>query len=285
MTTATAPDFTGGDRRTAKLAARNVRMEYVRRRDNSTLIAIDDFAMEIAPGEFASIVGPSGCGKSTFLKIVGGLIAPTAGEVFLDGRQITGPATDRAIVFQDSSLFPWYTVAQNVGFGLDCQGASKKEIAARVGPLIEMVGLRGFERNYPHELSGGMQQRVNLARALAVDPQLLLMDEPFAALDAQTREVMQAELLKIWQQTNKTVLFITHQISEAVYLSDRVVVMSARPGRILADFRIDLPRPRSLDIKHSPTFTRFEQDIWHQLEGEVRREMDANRIVGGSNAG
>jgi NitT/TauT family transport system ATP-binding protein len=237
-----------------KLEAANVRMEYERRHDQKNLLAIDQVNLVIAEGEFASIVGPSGCGKSTFLKIVAGLARPTIGEVLVDGRPVTGPATDRAMVFQDSSLFPWYNVVQNVSYGLVCSGMPKKVAAVQVVPLIEMVGLHGFEHHYPHELSGGMQQRVNLARALAVDPGLLLMDEPFASLDAQTREIMQAELLKIWQQTTKTVLFITHQISEAVFLSDRVVVMSARPGRILANLPIELPRPRSLEIKRSRRF-------------------------------
>jgi NitT/TauT family transport system ATP-binding protein len=256
-----------------KLEATDVRMEYIRRRDGSALLALERFTIGVSEGEFVSIVGPSGCGKSTFLKILAGLIRPSGGEIKVDGRVITGPASDRAMVFQDSSLFPWYTVAQNVAYGLSCQGVGKKAAADQVAPLIDMVGLHGFDRHYPHELSGGMQQRVNLARALAVDPVLLLMDEPFAALDAQTREIMQAELLKIWQQTAKTVVFITHQINEAVYLSDRVVVMSARPGRMLADIPIDMPRPRSLEIKHSPAFVSYEQQIWQLLEGEVRREM------------
>jgi NitT/TauT family transport system ATP-binding protein len=256
-----------------KVCASGVQMEYVRRRDGATVLAIDDLTLEIGDGEFVSIVGPSGCGKSTFLKIVAGLLSPTDGEVLVDGRPISGPSPDRAMVFQDSSLFPWYTVVQNVAYGLDCQGVPAKEAAQRVTPLIEMVGLRGFERQYPHELSGGMQQRVNLARALAVDPGILLMDEPFASLDAQTREIMQAELLRICLPTKKTVLFITHQIGEAVYLSDRVFVMSARPGRLLADLEIDLPRPRPLDIKHSPAFVEYESAIWGMLESEVRREM------------
>jgi NitT/TauT family transport system ATP-binding protein len=262
-----------------KLEASDVRMEYVRRRDGSTLLALEDFTLAVHEGEFVSIVGPSGCGKSTFLKILAGLIAPTGGEIKVDGRIVTGPAPDRAMVFQDSSLFPWYTVGQNVAYGLSCQGVPSRAAAERVGPLIEMVGLRGFDRHYPHELSGGMQQRVNLARALAVDPVLLLMDEPFASLDAQTREIMQAELLKIWQQTGKTVVFITHQINEAVYLSDRVIVMSGRPGRMLADIVVDLPRPRLLEIKHSNAFVQYEGDIWKLLEGEVRREMAADQIV------
>jgi len=266
------------DRATPKLRATDVQMEYVRRRDRTSLVAIDAFSLDIYEGEFVSIVGPSGCGKSTFLKIVAGLVAATGGVVSVDGRLVSAPSPDRAMV-------PWYTVSQNVAYGLACQGLPRKTALERVAPLIDMVGLRGFERHYPHELSGGMQQRVNLARALAVDPGLLLMDEPFASLDAQTREIMQAELLKIWQQTTKTVLFVTHQISEAVYLSDRVVVMSARPGRMLADLPIDLPRPRSLEIKHDPGFVKYETEIWHQLESEVRREMAANQLVQGNGAG
>jgi NitT/TauT family transport system ATP-binding protein len=263
-----------------KLHATNVRMEYVRRRDGTKVLALEELSLDIGEGEFLSIVGPSGCGKSTFLKVVAGLLRPTGGTVRVDGKEVGGPSPERAMVFQDSSLFPWYTVVQNVAYGLVCGGMKKSLAAERVAPLIEMVGLRGFDRHYPHELSGGMQQRVNLARALAVDPAVLLMDEPFAALDAQTREIMQAELLKIWAQTDKTVLFITHQISEAIYLSDRVIVMSARPGRCLADLAIELPRPRSLEIKHSPEFVAYEQQVWKLLEGEVRREMATNAVVG-----
>jgi NitT/TauT family transport system ATP-binding protein len=259
---------------TPKLHAVNVSMEYLRRRDGSRLLAIDALSLDVAEGQFATIVGPSGCGKSTFLHIVGGLTRATHGEVQVDGRTVREPGRDRAMVFQDSSLFPWYTVNQNVAYGLECLGVPTKVAVERVGPLIDLVGLAGFEKNYPYELSGGMQQRVNIARALAIDPGLLLMDEPFASLDAQTREIMQAELLKIWNQTRKTVLFITHQISEAVYLSDRVLVMSARPGRILADIAIDLQRPRELAIKSDPRFVGYEGEIWRLLESEVRREMD-----------
>jgi NitT/TauT family transport system ATP-binding protein len=264
---------------TPKLHAVNVSMEYLRRRDGSRLLAIDDLSLDVAEGEFATIVGPSGCGKSTFLHIVGGLTRATRGDVQVDGKTVRQPGRDRAMVFQDSSLFPWYTVSQNVGYGLECLGVPARVAAERVAPLIEMVGLAGFEKNYPYELSGGMQQRVNIARALAIDPGLLLMDEPFASLDAQTREIMQAELLKIWNQTRKTVLFITHQISEAVYLSDRVVVMSARPGRILADIPIDLPRPRELAIKSDPRFVRYEGEIWRLLESEVRQEMATHQVT------
>ncbi|MPZ70727.1 MAG: ATP-binding cassette domain-containing protein [Actinobacteria bacterium] len=252
-------------------------MEYTRR-DRTRVLAIDRLNLETQEGEFLSVVGPSGCGKSTFLKIVAGLVQPTEGEVEVNGEVVTKPAPSRAMVFQDPSLFPWYTVTQNVAYGLACQGVSKTEASERIGPLIEMVGLRGFDNHYPYELSGGMQQRVNLARALAVNPDLLLMDEPFAALDAQTREIMQAELLTIWRQTSKTVLFITHQINEAVYLSDRVIVMSARPGKILDDIQVDLPRPRELAIKRSESFLRYEERIWRQLESEVRREMEADQL-------
>jgi NitT/TauT family transport system ATP-binding protein len=175
-------------------------------------------------------------------------------------------------------------VLRNVSYGLECQGTRAAEAQRRARPLIDLVGLSGFEHHYPYELSGGMQQRVNLARALAVDPQLLLMDEPFAALDAQTRELMQSELLGIWQQTGKTVLFVTHQIDEAIYLSDRVLVMSARPGRLLADISIDLPRPRSLEIKRTPQFLDYIDRVWRLIEGQVKRTLAAERAFSGSNA-
>ncbi|HEX5451946.1 MAG TPA: ABC transporter ATP-binding protein, partial [Candidatus Limnocylindrales bacterium] len=239
----------------------------------SPVLAIDDLSTSVGPGEFVSIVGPSGCGKSTFLNIVDGLITPTAGTIELDGIPIAAAASRRSMVFQEASLFPWFTVQRNVGYGLECAKVRRQEAEARIAPLISMVGLRGFESHYPHELSGGMQQRVNLARALAVDPEILLMDEPFASLDAQTREIMQSELLGIWEQTRKMVLFITHQIDEAVYLSDRVVVMSARPGRLIADIAVPLPRPRPLAIKRDPAFVAIVDQVWTLLEGEVRRAM------------
>jgi NitT/TauT family transport system ATP-binding protein len=264
----------------ARLQAIDVSMEYNQPRTGHRLLAIDGLSIAIEESEFVSIVGPSGCGKSTFLKVVDGLCAPTRGKVLLDGREVSKPGRDRAMVFQDASLFPWYTVLRNVAYGLECQGLGTKHACDRARPLIGLVGLEGFESHYPYELSGGMQQRVNLARALAVNPELLLMDEPLAALDAQTRELMQAELLNIWSQTQKTVLFITHQIDEAVYLSDRVLVMSARPGRILADIRIEIARPRDLAVKHSVDFLEYVDRIWKLLESQAKRTMLAEQLVG-----
>jgi NitT/TauT family transport system ATP-binding protein len=261
----------------AELEATGIQMEY-ERRDGSIVRAIDDISLAIEPGEFVSIVGPSGCGKTTFLKIVNGLLSPTRGTLNVRGRPITKSTGDRAMVFQESSLFPWYTVARNIGYGLECQKVPKAEIAKRVNPYIDLVGLTGFDKHYPYELSGGMQQRANLARALVVDPAVLLMDEPFAALDAQTREMMQAELLDIWSQTSKTVLFITHQIGEAIYLSDRVIVMSARPGRIIADIPIDIPRPRALGVKRTDAFLAYEDQVWALIESQARATMETGQL-------
>jgi NitT/TauT family transport system ATP-binding protein len=261
----------------AELEANSIQMEY-ERRDGSIVRAIEDITLGIEPGEFVSIVGPSGCGKTTFLKIVNGLLKPTGGSLMVRGRPITASTGDRAMVFQEASLFPWYSVARNIGYGLECQKVPKGEIEKRVNPFIDLVGLTGFDRHYPYELSGGMQQRANLARALVVDPAVLLMDEPFAALDAQTREMMQAELLDIWAQTSKTVLFITHQIGEAIYLSDRVIVMSARPGRVIADIKIDIPRPRALAVKRTDAFLGYEDQIWALIESQARATMQTSQL-------
>ncbi len=263
-----------------KLRAVDIHMEYEQPRTGRRLVAIDRLSLDVEEGQFVSIVGPSGCGKTTFLKIVDGLIAPTSGRLLVDEREVAGPSRDRALVFQDASLFPWYTVARNVAYGLECQGVGFKDAQPRIAPLIDLVGLNGFEGAYPYELSGGMQQRANLARALAVDPGVLLMDEPFASLDAQTREIMQAELLDIWQRTGKTVLFITHQINEAVYLSDRVIVLGARPGRLMDDVAVNLPRPRGLEVKRSPEFLALEDRIWGLIESEVKRGMANDRRIG-----
>jgi NitT/TauT family transport system ATP-binding protein len=252
-------------------------MEYFQPRTGLRMPAIESVSLTVEDGQFVSIVGPSGCGKTTFLKIVDGLIQPTRGHIRIDGRIIQKPGRERALVFQDSSLFPWFTVIRNIAYGLECQGVKASDAQNRVKPLLDMVGLTGFERHYPYELSGGMQQRANLARALAVDPEVLLMDEPFASLDAQTREIMQSELLGIWRHTRKTVLFITHQINEAVYLSDRVIVMGARPGRIIDDVRVDIPRPRELEVKRSTRFTEIEDHIWGLIVTQVKHSMATER--------
>jgi NitT/TauT family transport system ATP-binding protein len=225
----------------------------------------------VRPGEFVAIVGPSGCGKTTFLNAVDGLLPISGGSLELNGTAIGGPGPDRAMVFQQASLLPWRTVLGNVVYGLELQGRlSKRERTARAREFIKLVGLAGFEDAYPTELSGGMQQRVNLARALATDPEMLLLDEPFAALDAQTREFMQRELLRIWGETRKTALFITHDIKEAVYLADRVLVFTRRPGRVKACVEIDLARPRDLGIKREAAFLEYEDAIWRSIEEEVR---------------
>jgi NitT/TauT family transport system ATP-binding protein len=250
------------------LSAKEIRMEYRDRQTRQELVAIEEMDLDIPEGQFVTIVGPSGCGKSTFAKIVNGLLPATHGTI--EVRKAAN-GRDHAMVFQDSSLFPWYSVLSNVAYGLVCQGVSKKEAQERAMPLIRLVGLDGFEQKYPYQLSGGMQQRANLARALTVDPELLIMDEPFAALDAQTRELMQAELLRIWSTSKKTVLFITHQIDEAIFLSDRVVVMSARPGRIIADIAIDLPRPRELQVKRTPAFVDYEEQIWNLISSQLTK--------------
>jgi NitT/TauT family transport system ATP-binding protein len=255
----------------AKLRAVDVTIHYWIERSARPFLAVDRATLEISPGEFVSIVGPSGCGKTTFLNAVDGLLPITSGSLELNGQAIHRPGPDRAMVFQQPSLLPWRTVLGNVVYGLEMQGrTSKAERAERARALIHLVGLDGFEQAYPTELSGGMQQRVNLARALATDPDVLLLDEPFAALDAQTREFMQSELLRIWGDTRKTALFITHDIKEAVYLADRVMVFSKRPGRVKACVDVELPRPRELGIKREARFLEYEDAIWNHIEEEVR---------------
>jgi ABC-type nitrate/sulfonate/bicarbonate transport system ATPase subunit len=232
---------------------------------------LKDVSFTAADGEFVAIVGPSGCGKTTFLRVLDGLADADGGSIALDGRPIAGPGPDRGFVFQSDSLLPWRTVADNIGFGLELQRRDRATARRMVSDLVRLGGLEGFERYYPHQLSGGMRQRVNLARALAIDPGVLLMDEPFAALDAQTRELMQAELLRIWAEAHKTVVFITHQIDEAVYLADRVVVFSARPSVVKATITVDIPRPRPLSAKRQPAMLSRVDEIWRLIEEEVRR--------------
>jgi NitT/TauT family transport system ATP-binding protein len=255
-----------------KLEARNISMEFTRRQ--RTVEVLRDVTVQVEASHFVSIVGASGCGKTILLRIVDGLITPTAGDIMLDGRLVVGPGRDRAFVFQQDALFPWRTVMDNVIFGLEVQRKNKRESVERAREFVDLVGLSGFEHHFPHELSGGMRQRANLARALTVDPEVLLMDEPFAALDAQTREIMQSELLRIWRTNRKTVLFITHQIDEAIYLSDKVIVMTARPGRIKAVVDVDIPRPRQLSVKRTPRFLELVDEIWKMIEEEVKASMN-----------
>jgi NitT/TauT family transport system ATP-binding protein len=250
------------------IQARNVSLSF-RPKNREPVTALNNFTIEVSKGEFVSIVGPSGCGKSTFLNIVLGLIKPDTGEIRLNGTPVIGPSQERAMVFQEFGLLPWRTVTANVELGLELKGVSAERRLARANELIKLVGLNGFERHYPHELSGGMKQRVGLARALATEPEVLLMDEPFAALDAQTRDLMQAELLQIWERTEKTVLFVTHSIEEAAYLSDRVVVMTARPGRTKDVLKIQLPRPRDYEMRLTPEFNEIKSRIWEVLKEEL----------------
>ncbi|WP_328686899.1 ABC transporter ATP-binding protein [Streptomyces caniferus] len=234
--------------------------------------ALDGVDLRIDAGEFVVVVGPSGCGKSTLLDLLGGLARPTGGRILLDGEPVTGPGLDRGIVFQQYALLPWRTALGNVEFGLEATGVPRRERAARAREYLDLVGLSGFENRHPHELSGGMRQRVAIARSLAYDPDVLLMDEPFAALDAQTRESLQDELLRIWQRTGKTVVFITHGIEEAVYLGRRVAVMTSRPGRIKQVVPIDFDsRTETDDLRSSPEFARYRHEIWTLLHDEVTR--------------
>ncbi|MFJ5553381.1 ABC transporter ATP-binding protein [Streptomyces sp. NPDC093225] len=242
------------------------------RKDGGTFTALDGIDLDIAAGEFTVVVGPSGCGKSTLLDLLGGLTRPTTGQVLLDGRPVDGPGLDRGIVFQQYALLPWRTALGNVAFGLEATGVPRRERADRAREFLDLVGLAGFEDRHPHELSGGMRQRVAIARSLAYDPDVLLMDEPFAALDAQTREALQDELLRIWRRTGKTVVFITHGIEEAVYLGQRVAVLTSRPGRVKQVVPVSLgDRDEAGDLRSSPEFGRHRREIWELLHDEVAR--------------
>jgi NitT/TauT family transport system ATP-binding protein len=259
----------------ATIQVRNLSKSYVGH-DGESLLALDRISLDIGESEFVSILGPSGCGKSTLLRIVDGLLGHDSGDLLRDGEPITAPGQDRGFVFQSFNLFPWRSVRSNIEFGLEVKGwpaARRRETSMR---LVDLVGLSGFENRYPHELSGGMQQRVGIARALAIDPEILLMDEPFGALDAQTREDMQEELLRIWSDNRKTVLFVTHSIEESIFLSDRVVLMTPRPGRILADISIDFARPRNEATRTLPEFVALR----HEIHGRLKEEHAQRKAEG-----
>ncbi|MDR6953398.1 NitT/TauT family transport system ATP-binding protein [Ancylobacter sp. 3268] len=236
-------------------------------------VAMSGVAIDVPAGEFLTIVGPSGCGKTTLLEILAGLATPTAGSLRIDGREVTGPSLSRGIVFQQYALLPWRTAQANVEFTLEAAGGlSRHERRDKARAALELVGLKGFEDRFPHELSGGMKQRVAIARSLVYEPDILLMDEPFGALDAQTRELLQQELLALWQRSRTTVVFITHSIDEAVYLGQRVAVMTSRPGRIKAMVDVDLPRADlDADIRSHPDFARYRHEVWELMRGEVAR--------------
>jgi len=248
----------------------------------STFTALDDITFDVQPGEFMVIVGPSGCGKSTLLDLLGGLTKPTSGSITIDGAPITGPALDRGIVFQQYALFPWRTALGNVEFGLEAKGVPREERRRIAQEHLELVGLGGFEQRLPHELSGGMKQRVAIARSLAYSPGVLMMDEPFAALDAQTRETLQTELLDIWQKSGKTILFITHGIDEAVVLGQRVAIMTSRPGRIKHVVEIPAELKQTPDVRSSPEYGALRHEIWSLLREEVLKaqEQEKRRKLG-----
>lgn len=272
--TAVAEDANGNATSAAaagRLVCRDVRKTFLSK--DVELLALDGVSLTVEPGEFVALVGPSGCGKSTLLRMIDGLSRISGGTIEVGGNRVTGPGPDRAFVFQSDSLLPWRSIEDNVALGLELRHVPKRQARAEIDRLLEMVGLSDFRRRYPHELSGGMRQRVNMIRALAVDPQLLLMDEPFSALDAQTRELMQAEVTRLWSASRKTVLFVTHSIEEAVFLADRVLVMSSRPGRIRAEFSIAIPRPRHVGIQRTPEFSEIARQIWEELRSDVLRSF------------
>ena len=255
-----------GENRSVKVKIDNVKMVFNGR--NGEMVALNGVDLDIQDNEFVTVVGPSGCGKSTLLNIIAGLLEPTSGEVLCDGEPVTGVGRDRGVVFQQYALFPWLTVAKNIRFALEMRGVKGKEADDEVTKYLKMVDLEKFADHYPKELSGGMKQRVAIARAYAAEPKILLMDEPFGALDAQTRAQLQTELLETWQKEKKTCFFITHDVDEAIILGQRCVIMSARPGRIKKIVDIDIPYPRTQETRLSPEFNRLKNEIW----GEVYQE-------------
>jgi NitT/TauT family transport system ATP-binding protein len=255
-----------------RIECRSVRKTYRDSAEGTEVLALDGLTLDIESREFLTLLGPSGCGKSTLLNILAGFEKPDAGEVLLNGVPIEHPGPDRGVVFQDYALFPWLNIQQNVEYGLREKGIGKAEMRAIAQRFLAMVGLSGFERRFPHELSGGMRQRVALIRVLAIDSKILLMDEPFAAVDAQTRVILQEELQRLWMQTLKTVVFVTHSVDEAIFLADRVTVMTARPGVVKAIMPIDLPRPRD---STSDEFNQYRRTISQLIEAESRKVFAA----------
>jgi len=243
-----------------------------RTQSGESLLALDNINLQVRAGEFVCIVGPSGCGKSTLLHLIAGLQPPTSGQILIDGKPVQGPGTDRILIFQDHGLFPWLTVGQNVEFGMKMKGILKAERKEKTAYYLRLVHLAKFEKSYIHQLSGGMRQRVAIARALATEPDVLLMDEPFAALDAQTRDLLHDELERIWSQSGRTILFVTHNVREAVRLGDRVVLLTFRPGRVKSEFPVELPRPRHLE---DPIVARAAGKILDELRDEINRSLEA----------
>jgi NitT/TauT family transport system ATP-binding protein/sulfonate transport system ATP-binding protein len=259
-----------------KLAIENVSRTFAGTHGGQPVRALQPTDLSVNANDFITILGPSGCGKSTLLRIVAGLDTPSTGRVLLDGREVRRPGPARGMVFQSYTLFPWLTVSDNIAFGLREKGTPEKERRDIVASYVDLVGLKGFENHWPKQLSGGMQQRTAIARALANDPEILLLDEPFGALDNQTRGLMQELLLGIWEKRKKTVLFVTHDIEEAIFMASRVVVMSARPGRIKSDVAVDLPHPRLYTIKTSPEFSALKARLTEEIRIEAVRTAEAH---------
>lgn len=255
--------------RTAKISIQGVSKEFHMK--DGKLSALEGIDIDVMPGEFLCIVGPSGCGKSTLLSIIAGLQRPEKGRVLIDGKEIRGPGPDRVVMFQESALFPWLTAIQNVEFGLKMKGVPEKERKEAALRYLRLVSLQRFENSYVHELSGGMKQRVALARALAMEPEVLLMDEPFAALDAQSRDQFHVELQQIWMKTGQTIIFVTHNVSEAVCLGDRVVLFTYRPGRVKKEYKVEYPRPR--ESRGVPKLASISSRILDELRVEFERYM------------
>lgn len=269
----------GSDLRGARVSLENLDVTFQATKGEQ-VHAVRDFSIEIAPEEFVSIIGPSGCGKSTIVNVVGGFVDCTGGSARIDGREIDGPPPECGVVFQDYALFPWLNVVQNAAFGLKMQKVDKETRTRIAREKIDQVHLTGFEAKYPHELSGGMKQRVGLARILASNPRVMLMDEPFGALDAQTRELMQGLLLEVWDQYRATVVFITHDLDEAIVLSDKIVLMSARPGTVKAVFNNPLPRPRYIEeVTTSTDFVELKRELAGSLREEIEAAMEQARVA------